>query len=1175
MNCVVERTCTVIREKYDFRRGRESSMSLREFRDRSAYVLLGDPGAGKTTAFEAECKQLGKEAVMVSARDFLSLDIDSHAEWRDKTLFIDGLDEVRAGASDARTPMNQLYGRLDSLRPPSFRISCREADWLGDNDQGRLETVSLNSEVLMLRLDPLTAEDIGGLLEANGQVPDAEAFTKEAQQRGLDGLLSNPQTLNMLADVVGGGTAWPEGRLDTFELACRQMASEHNEEHSIGETPFPVEALVHAAGRLCAVQLIAGIAGHTTQRHSNIGDYHSVDVCDYEPNSDLGPALRTRLFRAEGDGCFTPVHRHVAEFLGARHLAKLIEDGLPARRIVALIAQDGSVVTELRGLSAWLAAHSQRARRELIEGDPVGVGLYGDIRGFSSEDKYRLLTSLNREAAGVGYSQGAMVAFSPLVTEGMESTLHELLTDDRRDYDHQLVVEFLLQVMGNGKPLPGLQEVLLGIVRDDSRWPRVSEAALEASIQWAENSGDGTKEHRELLDEIDAGRFYDPDTEMRGLLLIHLYPREVSPSEVWDYLSSDARPGLVGMYVGFWDQFLFEQSSDDDIAVLLDQLYERMPRLASHLDIRHLLDVPMKLLARGLRTHGEHITTERLLNWLNASSAENTGAFGRVSESLHEVKEWLERRPRLQEAVFLEGIKRLPDTPDFIHDASAVWGCLFGSNLPDDLGLRCLYRAVDVEGTHPRASQYLLKLAVNCHHERTGNRGLSQSVLEERTLGHPKLARELVTLLKPPVNSASEDRRKMMETYEEEDRRRRLQWIDHVRSAVDDLRENRASPIVLFEIARAYFGTRGGSDRDSSPVERVNELLGNQSELVKAALAGLQGTMWREDLPTADEVMRLKAESRTPYLALPAMAGMIEMEQRDPLQLDSLNEEQMRTALTFYYCRSTGSDEGAGWYRRLIEESPQLVEDVLVRCATSAIRTGKEHVPGLYHLAGDTDGHDGVARDGSLRLLQAFPVRCKRSQLGALDNLLWVAVRRANLTLLDNLIERKVSLKSMTVSQRVRWLAMGTVISTEKYGKLLEEYVIGRDARTRELGAFFSPEYARPDPIRELGSDSLKLFIQLIGSSFGPVTPDGWITPLHQGIGDRRSDDTVARGASRTGFAAVVGITPYKRRAETVAHPTRCGHWSAEDSRPRCGFSASHSRAGLPDSARWCTLERR
>ena len=1098
MTYIVPRTCTVIREKNGSQRGIESSLPLSEFRDSPAYVLLGDPGMGKSTAFEEECKALGDAAKKISARKFLSRNIDNRPEWREKTLFIDGLDEVRAGTSDARAPMDQLYGRLDSLRPPRFRISCREADWVGDNDRGLLETVSRNSDVLMLRLDPLTEADTGGLLEANARVSKPDVFIKEAQQRGLDGLLSNPQTLNMLVEVVGNGATWPKGRLDTFKLACRQMALEHNCEHLIGEPPPSVETLLDAAGRLCTLQLIAGTAGYTTQRHTNKGDYHPVDICDYEPISDLKAALATRLFVAVGDGCFTPVHRHIAEFLGARYLAGLIEDGLPARRILALIAQDGSVVTELRGLSAWLAAHSPRARYELIEGDPIGVGLYGDIRGFSGEDKHQLLMSLNRQSAGVGYSQGAMAAFSPLVTEEMESTLHNLLTDDRRDYDHQLVVEFLLHVLGYGEPLPGLQGDLLEIVRDNSRWPRVTWAALEASTEWAANSGDSTKEHRELLEDIHAGRFHDPDTELYGLLLISLYPDEVPPSAVWNYLSSDPQTSLSGTYGDFWNHFLIEQSSDEDVAALLDQLHQGMPSLASHLDYHRLPGVPVKLLARGLVTHGDIIPIERLYKWLSACSCEDTRSYGYVRNALTKVKEWLERRPGTQKSILLEGLRRLPDTHSFMYSASAVWSCLFGSTLPADFGLWCLDRAVELERMHSRASEYLLRLAVNCHLERTGNAGLSRPVLGERTLGHPKLARELATLLEPPANSASVDRRRMMETYEEEDRRRRQQWIEHVRSTVEDLRENRGSPIVLFEIARAYFSTRENGDRDSSPVERVSELLGNRSDLLEAALAGLTGVMWREDLPSADEVTSLYAASRTPYLALPALAGMIEMEQRDPLKLDGLNEEQLRTALTLYYCRSAGSTEGVVWYRSLKVKSPQLVEDVLVRCATSAIRAGKEHVPGLYHLARDTCGHDRVARDGSLKLLQTFPVRCKRSQLGVLDNLLWIAVRKADLIELHNMIERKLSLKSMTVSQRMRWLAAGTVISPEKYGKRLEEYAEGRDARIRELGAFFSPSYRVENPIRELGADNLRRFIQLVGSSFGPMTPNGWITPSIQ-----------------------------------------------------------------------------
>ena len=101
MSIIVPRTCAEISaEEADQHREKESR-PLEAFRDVPAYVLLGDPGAGKTTAFEAECEALGEKAYfrVITADDFLTFDVSDHPpEWRDKTLFIDGLDEVRAGA---------------------------------------------------------------------------------------------------------------------------------------------------------------------------------------------------------------------------------------------------------------------------------------------------------------------------------------------------------------------------------------------------------------------------------------------------------------------------------------------------------------------------------------------------------------------------------------------------------------------------------------------------------------------------------------------------------------------------------------------------------------------------------------------------------------------------------------------------------------------------------------------------------------------------------------------------------------------------------------------------------------------------------------------------------------------------------------------------------------------
>ena len=81
MSGTVARTCTVVPvpgpdgNRTGIEPPRRDSRPLADFRSHDAYVLLGDPGAGKTTAFTDEVEALGAEAChLVSARDFLALD---------------------------------------------------------------------------------------------------------------------------------------------------------------------------------------------------------------------------------------------------------------------------------------------------------------------------------------------------------------------------------------------------------------------------------------------------------------------------------------------------------------------------------------------------------------------------------------------------------------------------------------------------------------------------------------------------------------------------------------------------------------------------------------------------------------------------------------------------------------------------------------------------------------------------------------------------------------------------------------------------------------------------------------------------------------------------------------------------------------------------------------------
>ncbi len=130
MSVIVQRTCTEVLSEAERRRREPVSEPLDALRQAPAYILLGDPGSGKSTALKSEAEALGSQAKLIPARDFLTLDISSHPEWEGRILFIDGLDEIRAGSGDRREALDNIRGRLDALGGPEFRISCREADWL-------------------------------------------------------------------------------------------------------------------------------------------------------------------------------------------------------------------------------------------------------------------------------------------------------------------------------------------------------------------------------------------------------------------------------------------------------------------------------------------------------------------------------------------------------------------------------------------------------------------------------------------------------------------------------------------------------------------------------------------------------------------------------------------------------------------------------------------------------------------------------------------------------------------------------------------------------------------------------------------------------------------------------------------------------------------------------------
>ena len=1103
----IPRTCTRLTDRLE-------SNPLSDYRIEPAYVLLGDPGSGKTTAFQAEWEALGDEAHYITARDFTTYDPKDHPEWQGKTLFVDGLDEVRAGQSDVRSPFDIIRGRLDALGRPSFRLSCRSADWLGSNDRTKLDSLSPNGKVVVLNLNPLTEEDILLILDDNPGIDDPRAFMVEARERNLDGLLKNPQSLELLVDFVAGKGSWPEGRKETFNGACLKMAAEHNEEHKTVEQVGTIEEILDAAGRLSAIHLIADVSGYATRQRQGNQEFPEPDKCGPECRDLLQAALTTKLFSVDVTGVARPVHRHIAEFIGALHLSRIIEEGLPARRVISLMTgEDGLVVTELRGLSAWLAAVSKPSRQLLINLDPIGVGLYGDISDFSTDERLTLLDSLSNQVSQINPYYAAPV-FADLAGPQTSGAIREILAEEDRSNQHQAFVLFLLLILASSTPIAELLPILSGMVRDETWRPHVRQSTLAAFVNCCQDRCDRAKELREFLASIQDGTIEDPSDELLGILLSNLYPQDLPPSEIWDHLHDTGDPNFISSYGVFWRTRLVEKSSGEQAAELLDTLRERMKELRSALDRPRLHELPLELLERVLQAYGEDLDVKVLYNWLSEESNPRTRR-GRVlgRDDVHQrIRNWLEQHPETLKSVILEGMSQLDESGRFEFEVAAVYRCLNGAELPADYGLWCLNQAVAVADTRPVAAEHFLVRAFRALRDEKHSEGLTADLLQSRVADNGRLKSKLEALTSFDTSASYEEDDPEYREFLEATHREEAEWLAYVRAQKEALREGRAPLGLLCELAYSYLETNPTA-AEQSGVQAIEQLLEGDRDLVEAALEGLRRTIDCADIPDVDEVLAARQDDKMFRISDPVMAGMAEIERTEPENVLQLEDAQLRKAVTFCLGASDGGDRPS-WYRRILKANPEIVAYVRLKFANSDLEAGREYISGLWELVNDHN-HAEVAQRISLTLLRVFPTCCLTAQTEALDILLWAAALHADSTQFEELVSEKLSSKRMNIAQRARWLAAGLITLPEKYLSKAEAYVGNSKCRTRHLTALFQTRLPIP-----VDFTVANLLIRLLGGRCSPddLYAQGYVTPEEKDA--RLLSDLISRLTNSTDKAA-------------------------------------------------------
>lgn len=1088
MEVIVPRTVT----RFAGNRNPDRGARLSDFRYMSFYVLLGEPGAGKTTAFEQEAAA-DDDGLYVPARDFVRFHADPKSEWRGKTLFIDGLDEVRAGSRDPRRPLDQILTGLERLDGPPARLACRSAGWLATNDGKAVKSLPGYEHPVILRLDALTEQGARAIL---GKLlgDEADNFLAEARTRSLHGLLDNPLTLELLTKAVGPDKGWPESRVETLEKACVAVLAEENHEHAAASRHNPVREpdAFAAASRMATLLLLAGkdaIAWDCTDVSEPDNLLLVGEVHDSGTRSMRG-ALDSGLFVAQAPGKFVPMHPHVAEYLAARHLALSIGGGAVLDRLLALLTSYGGVPSSLRGVAAWLAALCPDTRRRLVDIDPVGVVAYGDVAVFNEHERDHLLSRL-AEDDGLEHrlSPFPIPALGGLVSPQTMTELRDHANGPDRSEPAQQTMELLLRGLAaapsrGGDTISGKD--LIAIAGNTTWSLDVRIQAVKAATSLPRKECDPALQLDLLRDVNDED---DPHGDLRTLLILELYPKHVAPEDVWNWIPFSLPPHLPGG--------LLHRSSPDHCRALLDGLRTK------HAD--HFLDPSLARLAWKILgwfiKHGGTVGVTKLYHWLELAARDPTGWNqpdhadshavlqemlgdpGRPASGARRVQEWLAQQPSRQKELLLEffGQDRLKQKLgwEVAIEAQGFWQLIAEAGRPDDFHEWCLEQALAMSTKTEKVARCLIGWAVEpIRRSVATDEWLATSL--EWVGGDPVLVDQLEGIAES--DGAAHRREREYATRRQE----------HPTSLANEVLKHRDALLggtrpgrLVVRLGNAYWGTPF-NNQSRTGEQRLREALAPSQDAAEVALQALS------TVPTTDvgssivEIARTDSTGQAPSWGWPYLAGLDVIDRRGGNILELLGENLNR-ALWFYFAVPLGNE--MSWFDKVLEANPDRVAKVIVDLHRHRIRSKLDNASTLSTMAKD-DRYSEATKVALPELLHAFPAKGYGAHLEMLRQVLALAVRHMP----DKVVARvrnRMKVRHMNAAQRATWLGAGVAVAPSEFVPAAVTFLKkGRAPRIQHLiEALHSAWKAREGPLFHSDSPAVAVgaMVRLLCAERAPI----------------------------------------------------------------------------------------
>lgn len=374
-----------------------------------AWVLLGEPGSGKTTTFKQHSLDHDQDdpplpgepgTIWVTGSELA----DARSTQEVVGVYLDALPSSSDGDGDVVLIIDQLdespflhqfpkwlKHKLAMRNTQRLRIwiACRTAEYR--HELTRILEHALKSCVVG-DLAPLTREDAEELVASVGAGASSFLNTVVANAAGV--LASVPLTLKVLLSASAADPAVLQtGPKRLFEQGLAVLADEHDDDRNPAQVTTTREQRLAIATRIAAHLLLSGrrtiYTGFVGDQSDQavpvgavIGDEESAGAGTFEvAKPRVSETLATALFSRTTRNTAMFAHSSFAAFLTARYLAARLTAPAPMPTpqlsglfLVSAPDEDTAAIPEhLRETAAWLMAHAPAQTRWLAIADPEGL----------------------------------------------------------------------------------------------------------------------------------------------------------------------------------------------------------------------------------------------------------------------------------------------------------------------------------------------------------------------------------------------------------------------------------------------------------------------------------------------------------------------------------------------------------------------------------------------------------------------------------------------------------------------------------------------------------------------------------------------------------------------------------------------------------------------------------